>query len=383
MLSVFTFKKGILMMLDNFKKLVPIALSQLVTGPSLLSASDYETRISQLEAKVNDVSMNTVVDTKGGRTANYHPKAYGEGFFVTGDFLWWQEDQDGLEYAVVTDVYTGPESVYNHGRVKEIGFEWGPGFRVGLGYNLPWDGWDLYANWTHFHKDSHSHVSAPSDKNVSPVWSAYLNTPKNRASEASAHYGLTYNILDLELGRNFFASHSLSLRPFIGIRGAWIDQDVRYKYEDLEVVFPSQGKDLHNKLNNDFNAGGFRAGFNTTWHFTRNWGIFGNISAALMYGEFHVSQKIKGPLLSGLIEELIDQKEEIDLVRGNLELGAGLLWEAYFSKGRYHLALTAAYEVLQWFSQNQLIQFFDMQSINSAGFVNQKKDGDLGLHGGT
>ncbi|HKZ00270.1 MAG TPA: Lpg1974 family pore-forming outer membrane protein [Rhabdochlamydiaceae bacterium] len=368
------------MMLDNFKKLVPIALSQLVTGASLLSASDYETRISQLEAKVNDVSMNTVVDTKGGRTANYHPKAYGEGFFVTGDFLWWQAEQDGLEYAVVTDVYTGPESVYNHGRVKEIGFEWGPGFRVGLGYNLPWDGWDLYANWTHFHKDSHSHVSAPSDKNVSPVWSAYLNTPKNRASEASAHYGLTYNILDLELGRNFFASHSLSLRPFIGIRGAWIDQDVRYEYENLQVVVPP--KDEHNKLKNDFNAGGFRAGFNTTWHFTRNWGIFGNIAASLMYGEFHVAQKLHWPNAFGAI---IDQKEEIDLVRGNLELGAGLLWEAYFSKGRYHLALTAAYEVLQWFSQNQLLQFSDPTklALSSNGTINQKKDGDLGLHGGT
>jgi len=95
-----------------------------------------------------------------------------------------------------------------------------------------------------------------------------------------------------------------------------------------------------------------------------------------------VAQKLHWPNAFGAI---IDQKEEIDLVRGNLELGAGLLWEAYFSRGRYHLALTAAYEVLQWFSQNQLLQFSDPTklALSSNGTINQKKDGDLGLHGGT
>src|ERR1700722_3662932 len=68
----------------------------------------------------------------------------GHGPFITADFIYWQVNEDQIPYAIKRRVEPNSESQ----TIREINPGWHPGFKVGLGYNLPYHGWDLYLDFT-------------------------------------------------------------------------------------------------------------------------------------------------------------------------------------------------------------------------------------------
>ena len=50
-----------------------------------------------------------------------------------------------------------------------------------------------------------------------------------------------FNIFDWELGRNFWVSKALSLRPFLGLKGGWIHQSIHTKWQNPTRVNPRKG----------------------------------------------------------------------------------------------------------------------------------------------
>jgi hypothetical protein len=62
--------------------------------------------------------------------------------FLTADFIYWTIRQDGMFYAV-----SGAGTGASGGKVHDLDWKWEPGFKVGLGFNLPHDGWDLFAEY--------------------------------------------------------------------------------------------------------------------------------------------------------------------------------------------------------------------------------------------
>src|SRR3972149_2401573 len=361
------------MMLTKFILTTPIAVA--ATG-SLFAAANADSSAS-LQSQVDAIRQENVHGTVGGKNPMHNIN--GAGIFVTADFLYWKADEDGLEYAYKSDSIPGAIPVKN-GKLKDVGFEWEPGFRLGMGYPFNYDGWDTYLNWTHIHPEASSHASNP-DVNLnslSPIWLPSSLYSANNAEHASAHWDMGYDTLDLELGRNYFASKALSYRPFVGIRGAWLLQDYSNKVRGGNFLEePSTAFHAHN----DYRGWGLRAGFKMLYHFCKSWALYGDISGSLLWGDFHVNSKWHGNNPStDVVETLFREKEGFHRVRTNVEVGLGLMWETFFHKDKMHVAFTAGYELTQWFMQNKLRQFIGWGGTISDSF-NVPQSGDLGLQG--
>ncbi|HSW73035.1 MAG TPA: Lpg1974 family pore-forming outer membrane protein [Chlamydiales bacterium] len=255
---------------------------------------------------------------------NINPSARGCpgncGFFVTADFLWWRADENDLPYAFVQN-QTGPfsftiadagfnnsvttftETIPTFGYVANINYRWRPGFRVGIGWNTPHDGWDTSLEWTWYRNSSIDSVHqdmvlgtvagtgtlatgvvkqgvtppSPIPEQVTPIWS----------DSARAHWTLLFNMIDWELGRAFYVSEGLSLRPFASVRGGWINRKFIVEQgnpnlggTDFSVAFePSTFF-----AKNNYWGVGPRFGLNTDWRFCGGWMLYGNMAASILYG---------------------------------------------------------------------------------------------------
>jgi hypothetical protein len=211
-------------------------------------------------------------------------------------------------------------------------------------------------------------------------------------STASAKWKLDYNTVDMEVGRNFFISKKITLRPHVGVRGAWIHQ--KYNTEYGGMAFDGApglvgNESMHAK--NNFSGVGIRGGADFLWHFDSHWSLFSDLSAALFYGYFHVDQECDAlaPTSFGsgaaLGEQSLQVKDKIHRVRTNLEGSIGIQWETSFNRGRRHFTVGLGYDVSEWFAQNELFDVdlvgFGTDSPSVFKVANKKQHGDLGLSG--
>lgn len=260
-------------------------------------------------------------------------------FLVDLSFIYWQASEDGLEYglsekaqeSVVYDVrgIIGPTTNTDVGyslsgslKDQKMDFKWDPGFKAGIGLVFgERDQWDLLLNWTWL--QSTAQGSYKGDQSISkeimaptlllnpqpsalqytvPSWGpVVLGGP---AANATSHWRLHYNTLDLELGRNFFLSKNLTLRPHIGLRGASLHQNIKAQYDSIlnglvgladgvpvpTVNFGGFSPGNQFKGKNDYDAGGLRGGLDANWNFTNCFAVYGKISGALLYGRFKVEE---------------------------------------------------------------------------------------------
>jgi len=81
---------------------------------------------------------------------------------------WWKPTQQGLEYASSGVINNLGESLTARGNVHSPNFSFTPGFKVGLGVNLPYDGWDLTAEYTWIRDNHNKDTVSKSNGNISP-----------------------------------------------------------------------------------------------------------------------------------------------------------------------------------------------------------------------
>ncbi len=282
--------------------------------------------------------------------------------FFTVDFIYWQAAEDQINYAIKTKTKTSSDEneVKTSERIEQPHFRFRPGFKVGLGYLLPCDGWDVFLNWTWLH----AHKKTETGDGVNSITPAFTTgvTPTAIASEADVKFRFKYNTVDLELGRAMFLSRRLSLRPDIGIRGVSIDQDIIMRYSTLSDPFEV----TRAKQESDFFGLGPRVGLGA--RYGTRWAAYGSLHAALMYGKRDISSTTFNVDSDGALHR-IHKSADKHRVRPNLELALGFDWGTCYSKG-YYVNLGLAYEAQYWWAQ------FEAPST-----LNQFPQGDLILHG--
>jgi hypothetical protein len=213
------------------KKMGPAAALSLVAFTGVLNAAD-DAQMRNMENRIS------ALEQKKGANGMINPPARpvvkdGVDLFITGEVLVWKAHQDDMAYAVELDA-TPVNNGFNEGRAKHWSGKWAAGFRLGLGYNMPHDGWDLNLMWTRFYT-SHRASNDCGDCGCSdtgffqPIflpkdYSHTASTPTFATEAESKKWKLNLNMVDLEMGREFFVSKWLTLRPHVGLRGAWIHQ---------------------------------------------------------------------------------------------------------------------------------------------------------------
>lgn len=288
--------------------------------------------------------------------------------WLDGEALLWKSSEDCLNYAIKSDSQTNV-----HGSIKSPDFAWDWGVRLGLGIKLPHDQWDLFFNYTYVHAHAHDSVSAPAGGAVFPTMQSPFGLPSNfYANHAHFHWDADLNIGDIELGRNCFAGQWLSIRPFMGLRGLTIDQDIHVEYTGGTAV-PAGDKDKV-RNSNDFWGLGLRMGLDTLWGLGAGWGIYGNGAASLISGSFDVHEKEE---LEEADQKRLDLKADQDSVVAIAELALGIQWDQLFSKDRYHFGVKFGWEFNVFFDQNRLVRFINSDNPGAIS----TSDGDLAFQG--
>jgi hypothetical protein len=296
------------------------------------------------------------------------PKTCNGDIVLTVAGFYWNSHQDGMEFAV-KDRVSVPTIADNQNANYLIDAEyqnpdnsWDFGFKLGLAYNSNHDGWDFGVEWTWFRNRAQNHVETEQDDNqiLVPLWSAYQANavPVLVANDIEATWRLQLNLIDINLGREFWVSKYMTMRPHVGLRIAYIEQDydIEHKGGSWNAIVPVPAFNNLVKIDNDFKGVGLRSGLDTTWIFGRGWGLYGNFALSIVYGRFSVEHDETNRQASDLHvkNKVLDTNEHFRASRAMTDLSLGIQWSTMFSECCYGLTIQLGWEHHMFFHQNQM-----------------------------
>ncbi|MDN3507282.1 MAG: Lpg1974 family pore-forming outer membrane protein [Simkaniaceae bacterium] len=351
-----------------------------------------------------------------GVNAPVCPKTCNGDLMITVEGFYWNSHQDGMEYAIDNRV-TNPINANNPPTTADIqtlnnlidaeyetpNFKWDWGFKAGIGYCTTCDGWDIGVLWTWYRGKANDHIEAEADDNhtLLPLWSAFAPAQGSvlYATDIETNWKLQLNLIDIELGRNFWTSKYLAIRPFVGIRIAYIDQsfEIQHKGGSWSERTSTAAQPAFNNevdIDNDFKGVGLRAGLNSTWNLGCGWAIYGDLAASIVYGRFSIDHEEENRLATSPHDKtkVTEFDYSFRASRAILDLGLGLQWSTMFCDCQYGLTVALGWEHHLFFDQNQMWRVvrigdtdagFTNGSNNTGENVYHQRRGDLDTQGWT
>ncbi|MGL4347848.1 MAG: Lpg1974 family pore-forming outer membrane protein [Chlamydiales bacterium] len=344
----------------------------------------FADRLVELESQMEQLRIVTPNETCGATTALARPildpecGCCGANVYVSASILYWHPKISGTEFACGVINFNPTTIVPIKGCLKSIDFRWDWGFKTGIGYNFPYDGWDIFLEYTRF--VSRGCQSTCSGTNNSVIALKGLPSIANEETDSSAflvakkansHFCIGLNALQFELGRAFYISEYLALHPKIGVKAAWIGLGQQSRYGTIAGNFVSV-KDCSR-----FSGAGPHFGLGTEWHFCGKFYLYGDICGSLMYGKFNVHHKERFSLTpcSNLIGICQIRHSLISSVGTLLGLG----YSTYCScDDNMHIMLRFGFDAQYIWRINQMLEVKDVTALRF-GRISE----DLSIHGFT
>lgn len=276
---------------------------------------------------------------------------------VFAELLYWQPREGGDENWSQNIDPKGPEQSIT---LYPAPLEFNPGFRVGIGDDIA-----LY--YTYFQTSAENHSSGN-------IYSAYLgnyfanNTDGAKFGplydSAKTDWDYSFQTLDVELGHTFLIDKILSLRPFVGLKAAWIEQTIDTEWFGPKTTdifgsiipittFTTASEDLSQTF---WGVGPF-VGLDTTWPLSASdqnqFNIIGNLSAGLMWGHWSFSDKYVNDTPVSITVKTDSFYGAETVIRGIL----GVEWTHPFSD--QSLTVRLNYESQFWLNQ---IQYYTLST---------------------
>ncbi|MBY0530219.1 MAG: hypothetical protein K2P51_08565 [Rhabdochlamydiaceae bacterium] len=286
----------------------------------------------------------------------------GINLWFKGEALVFQAVEENLTYA-----YKGFNSASRIERdFKTVHFNWDWGFRLGTGYNTPYDGWDIKLDWMRINNTARGKVKAGGSHEA--LFELFVNAANvnDTGTDFHAHWHTLLNQIDLNLGREFLVGKYLAIRPNAGLRSAWINQKYRIDYDF------SAGSDQDVDLKNRFFGFGFVGGIDSDWRLGAGFSLFGNADLSILFGFFDIDEKAKA---AG--STLWEVSNSFRTGRAIFDIALGIKWCRTFWDERVGFTFKAGYEYHHYFDQNQFL----LSNGNSAFELFNPVTGDLTYQG--
>jgi hypothetical protein len=221
------------------------------------------------------------------------------------DSLWWQANADGIalgkEVLVERTGFNGDTGLFanviRESRLKKPRLNYDAGIRFAISHQLPCCDYDLMFEWTHFYTTGHTTGKSIIDPAVQPnqyvAFIPYWETlAQNYPDGAKGRWKFDLNLYDLVVGKHFDITSCFSLRPYLGLRCAWIDQKYKvrsfvsgrneaFNFDGASYAYTSV---MHAK--NDFIGAGPRLGCTANVDLYWGFSLIGNAAGSLVYGKF-------------------------------------------------------------------------------------------------
>lgn len=373
------------------------AASMLLAG-SAFSHPSIDDRLDALETEMKQVSARNPNDTCGAVFTTARPETKNTRWFIFADVIYWHPKMGGTEYAISytpTDFFGDilpVNTVFDNyalshrpnGDYKENDFSWDLGLKAGLGYKTPHDAWDVLGRYTWFESHSTKQSGKQFPSMLIPLKiSIGIDPSFSAVNRAKSTVDISYNNVDLELARNFFLSKNYSVRPYVSLKGAFIDIKQKLLFTQvqnaslLNLFLEFRGDEFKANLSSNYWGVGPRIGFENKYYFNNGLNIFGDFAAAILYGHFKTKQSdyIPEARLGGLLfdnltpeeQEQLDQLFNFALTAPSrklthdfhrfipfVQMWLGLEWNKFINHQKQHIRLKAGYEVQYYWRANQM-----------------------------
>jgi len=304
-------------------------------------------------------------------TPNAGPRVQdGADVFFTADFIYWSVREEGLNFASTgLSTLSTPVASLERGSTYNPSFTWQPGFKVGMGLQMAHDGWDLTAEYTWLNNPTVRNSVTNTASNGFELTPTVVMDPTTQFAistaidTASGAWSSNYNTADLDLGRQYFISHYLILRPFAGLKASWQKQTYKVAYgttSGSSVAYTSA------TMKERFFGIGLRSGMDAAFQFDNNWSMYGDVALSALAAHFNNNNTVKtytstttgGVTTNTEAEYLNSTKAICNTITPVLELGMGLRWDYWFNDDSYHVGMALGWEEQVWFGMNRLTSIY-------------------------
>lgn len=299
------------------------------------------------------------------------------------EYLYWKTQEDQLYPAILTDQTVANGVNTNHISLVNQKFEYRSGFRLGLGYNFDYENYDTHLAWTRIHPNTTTNISS-SDSTILIAIPFFdqTNSDVPKAGSVVSQWQLNYDMLDLELGHKYTIFDRFSLRPNIGLKAGWINQLQVMDINNVSLGQPEVEKvqGSEERLNN-FNGIGPRIGIDLHYGLGSQFGVFGTLSGALLYGNFklktttYLADSLTNNGIAGNGPQVVSLNNSDNRLSSTTQILVGGDWMRKVYQ-KYWVRLGVAYEAQLWWNQIR-----SDNSIPQLLFVNTPAGGDLMMHG--
>lgn len=285
-----------------------------------------------------------VQGTANCQTSQFKPSCW----TASADFLVWYASEEVA--SIWADVITVGDNT-SAWEARGFDFNWDYGLRLGLTSNLDCDQWDTAFYWTWFHTSERHTIPFDSETRISPeFFAAFLSG--NIPESMSVKWSLSFNMYDWELGKNCFVCRNVSLRPFIGLKGGWINQSIDAHYNNLIITEPTD-LTAQEHLANNFWGIGPSVGAHLKWEVYNCFHLVGDFSMASLWGVWNCQDFYENSA-SQTSSVTTDQSMLGSLMfRGFL----GLAWDVGLGCENSQLEVKLGFETQIWINQLRIATF--------------------------
>jgi hypothetical protein len=248
-------------------------------------------------------------------------------FLVKGEYLLLQPRRRAADFAIVDPNQDGVPQ----GSIESVFWNADSGYRAGVGYRLPDNGWEIGATYTYFRAGNTRALAAPPGGTLY----ATLTHPGfvDAVDTALGSSALNYNVVDVEAAHCLRVSDTVCLSLSGGGRFAQINQT-------LEAIY--NGQTANQSLVSSpvrFNGAGIRVGGEGQWTLGRGLALYANAHGSLLTGDFRTSLTETANAGAFVITDVSDRFRKVIPVT---ELGVGVAWH------NESLHVRVGYEIANW-----------------------------------
>jgi hypothetical protein len=235
-----------------------------------------------------------------------------------------------VEWVLVNDLGIPNQNIAYH----NIKFDYDPGVRIGIEYNNTWYNKFYYTGY-------YTKAYGSTNGNLVSTFLGGKLATSGFYRSAQVNFRINFNTLDWDLGKKFYLAETVMLRPILGLRGGWINQQVVTNFQGPTSVTET--------VKNNFRGLGPKIGVASEialYHTTpKKISIIADFSTSYLWGNWGISDVLTDNLANTFMINV--GSRNFGAFTTQAILGAALEYKK--------LAFKLGYEIFDWFDQYQVL----------------------------
>lgn len=260
------------------------------------------------------------------------------------DILYWKAHEGRMQFTSRPEPLATTND-FTFGSLVSPHFKWDIGIRERLCYRPCTWSWDFALEWVYIRNKASGSLETDGTSGMSPAWSLLQDTSSSDfVFDSSLTWAVVLNVVDAIATYRYQPFCWFYLSPYIGLKGAGIDQDFKVKYNGGSLI-----SELKEKMDNDFFGIGPEVGIKPLFVLGNQWNIYSFFDYSPLIGRFTAKQDAEYTEA-----DFYHRTRHYWKIANVIDVGAGLEWHMCFCQDRYGLAIRAGGEYHNFFSQNRL-----------------------------